>query len=172
MFLKVPFFDFWRPPVMVPFFEFNLPPGKHHIHWRRRAYWKSFAGFRIQSVLSGVLFKEFCNTRIFWACRIFYIQLTNENFAKIEILKNSDFYKKSIFLKNYVQCMSYFLESQFWQNFHLWVECRIFYTPRKFYRWKCLKKARLRARFESEIPQTTFNTLRVSNESDVFRGVA
>ena len=104
VFLKVPFFDFWRPPVMVSFFEFKLPPGKHHIHWKCRAYSKSFAGFRIQSVLSGVLFKEFCNTRIFWACRIFYIQITNENFAKIEILKiwhalNVIFQKYRFFVK-------------------------------------------------------------------------
>ena len=89
---------------MVSFFEFKLPPGKHHIHYKRRAYRKSFAGFRIQSVLSGVLFLEFFNARIFWACRIFYIQLTNENFAKIETLKNmtcieGNFSKSSIFVK-------------------------------------------------------------------------
>ena len=84
---------------MVPFFEFKLPPGKHHIHYKRRAYRKSFAGFRIQSVLSGVPFLDIFNGRIFWACRIFYIQLTNENFAKIEILKNSDFYKNRWFWK-------------------------------------------------------------------------
>ena len=97
--LESSIFRFFASPVMVSFFEFKLPPGKHHIHYKRRAYWKSFAGFRIQSVLSGVPFLDIFNGRIFWACRIFYIQLTNENFAKIEILKNSDFYKNRYFWK-------------------------------------------------------------------------
>ena len=55
-------------------------------------------------MLSGVPFLDIFNGRIFWACRIFYIQLTNENFVKIDILKNmtyivGNFSKISIFVK-------------------------------------------------------------------------